>query len=87
MTKVEIYTSPLCGFCAKAKQLLDKKGIDYEEIDVFMAKGARAQMIERTGGRTSVPQIFIDGEAVGGCDDLYELEFDGELDSKLSLAS
>lgn len=86
MAKVEIYTSPFCGYCAQAKKLLEKKGVAFEEIDVFMAKGARETMTERAGGKTSVPQIFIDDESIGGNDDLYELEFDGELDAKLGLA-
>ena len=85
MAKVEIYTSPFCGFCTQAKNLLDKKGVAFEEIDTFMKGDVRKKMIERTGGKTSVPQIFIDDEAIGGCDELYELDFDGELDAKLGL--
>lgn len=84
MPKVEIYTSPFCGFCHRAKHLLAKKNAPFEEIDVF-ADGARKQeMIGRAGGRRTVPQIFIDGTHVGGCDDLYALEAAGKLDGLLN---
>ncbi len=78
--KVEIYTSALCGFCTAAKRLLNAKNIDYVEIDVTMDRATRALMTERAGGKTSVPQIFIDDKGIGGCDDLYALEDAGTLD-------
>ncbi len=85
---VEIYTSPFCGFCMRAKKLLEKKGVAYEEYDVMMKPGLRKEMIERAGDEDSytVPQIFIDDEHIGGCDDLMFLDFEGELDTKLALA-
>ena len=83
MAKIEIYTSPLCGFCHRAKGLLNRKNVEFEDIDVMMDRVRKAEMVERAGGRTSVPQIFIDGEHVGGCDDLYALEKAGKLDPML----
>ena len=83
---VEIYTSPLCGFCFRAKSLLDHKGVAYDEIDVMMNDSRRGEMTERAGGGTSVPQIFINGEHVGGCDELMMLEHQGNLDGKLGAA-
>jgi glutaredoxin 3 len=83
MARVEIYTSMLCGYCAAAKRLLDKKGVAYEEIDVMLRPGRRREMAERSGGRRSVPQIFVEGKHLGNCDDLFELEADGELDALL----
>jgi len=83
MSTIEIYSSMMCPYCYRAKQLLDAKGVAYEEIDVMMQGGRRREMVERSGGRTSVPQIFIGGEHIGGCDDLYRLEEQGELDRKL----
>ena len=80
---VEIYTSPFCGFCWRAKALLDHKGVPYDEINVMMDSGRRAEMMERADGGTSVPQIFINGEYLGGCDELIMLEHEGLLDSKL----
>lgn len=87
MATIEIYTSPLCGYCTRAKALLDKKGVPYTEINVLMNPAKRAEMMARAEGRTSVPQIFIDGKPIGGCDDLYELDFDKELDPLLGIAS
>jgi glutaredoxin 3 len=83
MAKVEIYTSPWCGYCARAKSLLGKKGVAYEEFDVTADTGLRDVMVERAQGRTTVPQIFIAGRHVGGCDELYALERDGRLDPLL----
>ncbi len=82
---VEIYTSPFCGYCSHAKQLLDRKGVNYEEYGVMMKPVLRDQMIKRAGGKTSVPQIFINDEHIGGCDELMELDYDGLLNAKLGL--
>ena len=79
MTKVEIYTSMLCGYCYRAKKLLDSKGVAYDEIDVMLRPGRRAEMRERSGGRTSVPQIFVDGVHIGDCNELLDLESAGKL--------
>lgn len=84
MQSVEIYTSPLCGFCHAAKRLLASKGVDFTEIDVSRDPGQRARMIERASGRRTVPQIFVGGTHVGGCDDLYALESAGRLDPLLA---
>ncbi|MCH7554541.1 MAG: glutaredoxin 3 [Proteobacteria bacterium] len=83
MTKVEIYTTMLCGYCGAAKRLLAKKGVDFTEYDVMFKPGLRAKMMERTGGATSVPQIFIDDVAIGGFDELMDLEQDDKLDAML----
>jgi glutaredoxin 3 len=87
MTKIEIYTQPFCGYCYRAKKLLDDKGVGYEEIDVMEQPARRAEMVERAGGRSSTPQIFIDGKAIGGCDDMLALNRSGELDALLGQAS
>jgi len=79
MKKVEIYSSMMCGFCYRAKALLKQKNIPFREIGVDMDFAARKDMQKRAGGRTSVPQIFIDGEHVGGCDELYALDARGGL--------
>ncbi len=84
MARVEIYTSPLCGYCHAAKRLLAKKGVAFEEVNVITNPGKRGEMMDRAGGRTSVPQIFINGQHVGGSDELHELDFDGELDPMLA---
>ncbi len=84
MAKVEIYTSPLCGFCHAAKRLLNSKGIAFEETNVALNPGEKATMIQRANGGRTVPQIFIDGTHVGGCDDLYALEQAGKLDPMLA---
>ncbi|GAB5470065.1 MAG: glutaredoxin 3 [Rhodospirillales bacterium] len=83
MAKVEIYTSLLCGFCHRAKSLLKKKDVAFVEYDLMAQPGKRAEMLERSGGRTSVPQIFIDGRHIGGSDELYDLERRNGLDSLL----
>lgn len=80
--KVVIYTTPICGYCAAAKRLLTRKGVDFEEIDVFMDPGMRAEMTDRSG-RQTVPQIFIGETHVGGFDDLDALDRRGELDPLL----
>lgn len=84
MPDIEIYTNPMCGFCARAKQLLDAKGVEYREYDIWSEKGRKAEMVQRAGGRTSVPQIFIDQTHIGGCDDIFALEQQGNLDAKLA---
>jgi len=83
MSKVRIYTTPICPYCVRAKSLLKKKGAEIEEIDVFMDHDARARMEAQAQGRRTVPQIFIGEKHVGGCDDLYALERAGELDPLL----
>ena len=85
MAKVEIYTKMLCPYCAAAKALLAKKGAAYEEYDISMGGPQRAEMIARANGGSTVPQIFIDGQHVGGCDDLHALDAAGKLDPLLGL--
>ncbi|UFN51457.1 glutaredoxin 3 [Roseomonas sp. OT10] len=84
MAKVEIYTTPFCPYCARAKALLSRKGASFEEFDAPHGSTAREDAIRRSGGRTTVPQIFIDGQAIGGSDDLAALERAGKLDALLS---
>jgi glutaredoxin 3 len=84
MAKVTIYTTPLCPYCYRAKRLLDSKGVEYDEIDVSMDADARSDMVQRAQGRTTVPQIFIDGQHVGGSDDLHALDRSGKLDPLLA---
>jgi glutaredoxin 3 len=84
MARVEIYTRFGCPYCHRALDLLDSKGIDYEETDVGGIAGARQEMIQRAGGRTTVPQIFIDGRHLGGSDDLAALDREGRLDPLLA---
>ena len=84
MAKVEIYTTFLCGFCYRAKKLLESKGVAYEETDVMAEPAKRKEMVQRAGGRTTVPQIFIDGRHIGGCDELYALDEAGKLDPLLA---
>ncbi len=79
MAKVEIYTSMLCGYCHAAKRLLKQLGVPFIEYDVGGDPEKRARMTERAGGRTTVPQIFINGTPIGGCDELYALERAGKL--------
>ena len=84
MASVEIYTSPICGYCAMAKRLLDGKGVAYVEIDVFSDPAAREQMMARANGRHTVPQIFVGETHVGGSDELHALERNGKLDTLLA---
>ena len=84
MKPVEIYTSPLCGFCHAAKRLLNEKGIDFTEVDVLKHPERKAEMIQRANGGRTVPQIFVGDTHVGGCDDLYALESAGKLDPLLA---
>lgn len=79
MAQVDIYTRDWCGYCARAKRLLAAHGAEFTEYDIGHEVGARAVMIDRSGGRTSVPQIFIDGRHIGGCDDLVALDAAGKL--------
>ncbi len=85
MAKVEIYTWQSCPFCIRAKALLDRKGVSYEEYPIDGDQEARLKMTKRAGGRRSVPQIFIDDQGIGGCDDLYNLEREQQLDKLLNL--
>jgi glutaredoxin 3 len=84
MASIEIYTTPSCPYCTAAKELLHRKGVDFVEIDVAGDRTQRARMIERAGGRITVPQIFIGATHVGGCDDLYALDDAGGLDPLLN---
>ena len=83
MARVEIYTKFMCPYCARAKRLLESKGIDYEETEISMSADKREEMIQRANGRSTVPQIFIDGRHIGGSDDLAELDRSGGLDPLL----
>lgn len=84
MARVEIYSKSTCGFCFRAKRLLDEKGVVYEEYELTWGSPRREEMIQRAGGRTTVPQIFINGEHIGGCDDLHRLDRDGKLEQILA---
>ena len=84
MAQVEIYTKAFCPYCARAMNLLASKGVEPAETDITMDSGKRQEMIQRANGRTTVPQIFIDGTHVGGSDDLAALERDGKLDAMLA---
>ena len=83
MARIEIYTTPFCGYCARAKGLLDSKGAAYEEMDVMMDEKKRSEMRERSK-RSTVPQIFINGQHIGGSDELAALEQAGKLDPLLA---
>ena len=83
--KVEIYTKFYCGFCYRAKHLLDSKGVEYVEHDITLGGPKREEMLERKPDASTVPQIFIDGQAIGGSDDLARLEREGKLDGLLGL--
>ena len=84
MTNIDIYTRDFCGFCARAKSLLDKKGVAYTEYNATETPDVRAKMIDRAGGRSTFPQIFIGDRHIGGCDDLYALDAAGQLDPLLA---
>jgi glutaredoxin 3 len=86
MAEIEIYTQPWCPFCSRAVNLLTKKGVAFREIDAPHGTEARREAIQRAGGRTTVPQVFIDGQHIGGCDDLMALERRKKLDLLLGLA-
>jgi glutaredoxin 3 len=84
MAPVTIYTTALCGYCARAKALLGKKGVQYDEIDISMVPGAREEMLRRANGKRTVPQIFIGATHVGGSDELHALDSAGKLDPLLA---
>jgi len=84
LSKIEIYTKFLCPYCTRAKSLLKAKGAAFEEIDITLCGGRRAEMIQRAHGPTTVPQIFIGGRHIGGSDDLAQLDADGKLDPLLA---
>ncbi len=86
MSDIVVYSSNLCPFCYRAKALFDQKGLSYREILIDLNPSLRAEMREKSGGRTSVPQIFINGNHIGGCDDLYDLDGDGGLTLLLTVA-
>jgi glutaredoxin 3 len=87
VAKVEIYSSYFCPFCWRAKKLLGSKGVEFEEYDVDGNPALRAEMTERSGGGRTVPQIFIDGKAVGGSDDIHALDSAGKLDKLLGISA
>jgi len=84
MPQIEIYTSPLCGFCHAAKRLLNEKGASFSEVDVLQNPERKPEIINRANGGRTVPQIFVGDIHVGGCDDLYALERAGKLDALLA---
>ena len=84
MPEIEIYTQPWCPYCARAVNLLTKKGVTFREIDAPHGTPERAESIRRAGGRSSVPQIFIDGQHIGGSDELVALDAKGQLDKLLT---
>ena len=84
MSKVEIYTWQYCPFCIRAKSLLKKKNVNFTEYKIDGDEDARELMIERADGRRTLPQIFIDNEGIGGCDDLYTLENENKLEALLN---
>ena len=87
MAQVEMYTTMWCPYCARARALLQQKGVDYTEVDLDEQPGRRTEMLRRAGGRTSVPQIFIDGEHIGGCDEMVALDRKGLLDARLGIGT
>ena len=86
MAQVEIYTTGWCPYCSRAKSLLQQKGVAYDEISLDEEPERRAEMMQRAHGGRTVPQIFIDGEPIGGCDDMVALDRKGLLDKKLGIA-
>jgi len=84
LAKVEIYTKMTCGFCFRAKRLLEMKKVPFEEYPVDFGGAKKAEMVQRAGGRTTVPQIFINGRHIGGCDELMALEMQDKLDELLA---
>ena len=86
MARVELYVKTFCPYCIRAQHLLDSKGADYQTYVIGFDGPKRDEMIQRSGGRTTVPQIFIDDRHIGGCDDLMRLEREGRLDALLTVA-
>ena len=84
MAKVEIYTKMTCGFCYRAKKLLEMKRVAFQEYSIDLGGSRKAEMLERSNGKMTVPQIFINGRHVGGCDELMALEYQGKLDELLA---
>ena len=84
MSEIIIYTTNYCPYCVKAKQLLRTKGLEFEEIDLTNDDAGRMQLVEKSGGRKTVPQIFVNGKHIGGCDDLFSLDAKKELDTLLA---
>lgn len=85
MAQVEMYATMFCPYCARARALFEKKSVAFTEIDLDEQPGRRAEMLRRAGGRRTVPQIFIDGEHIGGSDELVALDREGALDAKLGI--
>lgn len=86
MARIEMYVTPTCHYCMRAKALFEKKGVTWETIDIRKEPARRKEMLERTEGRRTVPQIFIDGKSVGGFDEIAELDRKGELDPLLGIS-
>ena len=84
MSIVEIYTSPYCGYCHAAKRLLNKKSATFQEIDISGNPGRRSEMLVRSNGRHTVPQVFINDKHIGGCDELHAMEHSGQLSAMLA---
>ena len=84
MATVEIYTRPMCGFCYQVKKLFDNKGISYVEYDVWADGSKKAEMMDRSGGRTTMPQIFVNGDHVGDCSETLRANAEGRLDRLLA---
>jgi len=84
MAKIEVYSGPYCAYCIRAKTLLKQRGLDFTEYDVQAEPSKRTEMVERAPGVCTIPQIFINGRHVGGCDDLFALDRKGELDNWLT---
>jgi len=84
MPRIRIYTTPICPYCVRAKALFARKGVPFDEIDVYMDSDARQDMEAQTCGARTVPQIFVGDRHVGGCDELYALDRTGELDTLLA---
>lgn len=84
MSKVTIYTRPMCGYCARAVRLLTEKGVAFDEIDAGFDQDLRRQMVQRSNGANTFPQIFINGDHIGGCDEMMALDRAGKLDALLA---
>ena len=84
MAEILVYSGPSCPYCTRAKLLLQKKGAAFTEIDVRAEPDKMEEMMSKSGGKRSIPQIFIGGKHIGGCDDLYALDADGKLDGLLA---